>query len=191
MTALKHKNFLAALLLTVLMPILAPTLATAQAMLTVNPAIELKVTIPPVLLVSVEDYSAHSLSIAGILGSAILNAVRGSGQKLFELREGSLGDLGSLNLFSNVPDKYRLSIISGNGGLLVPTSGDRAAGIPYRLKIGDEWADREGGTFVFICSGKSPKGGKALSLGLQVDEIPPDKEPGLYFDYLIFTISLE
>jgi hypothetical protein len=174
-----------------LFAVLAVAASGAQALSCSGSAVEMSAFVPPVLLVSVDEFQDNSLVLVGFVGSTHGKFRQASGRRFFELEDDRPCDLGSFRLFSNIPEKYKITILSQNGALLLPSSGDRDDGIPYRLKVGETWIAGEDGVFVYIGSGKSVRGGSPISLELQASQPPAKRRSDLYFDSLTFAVSVE
>lgn len=173
---------------------IAASTAGAQVTLSVPPVVELKAAVPAILLLSVGNSIDNSLSLVGVLGGwGTPDRGQAPGTRRFRIQPGEICDLGSLNLFSNVPDWYKIVVYSRNEGLLLPEDMPEGPkqGISYRLRLGDLWCVGINGIFEYGGHGKTPKGGVTMDLALMVDEIPHKKEPGQYSDSLLFTIVVE
>jgi hypothetical protein len=169
----------------------APAISVAQALYLSVPTVEMSALVPPILLVSIDDSLGHSMVIVGLANSGSGGDVRTSERRLFELRDDGPCDLGTFKLFSNIPDRYKISILSQNGALLIPSWGGKDDGIPYRLKVGGAWAAWKDGTFVYIGTGKTPRGGLPLRLELLAQAASSGEWHGQYSDSLVFAVSVE
>jgi hypothetical protein len=174
-----------------LLAVLAPVASGAQALSFSGPAVEMSALVPPILLVSIDEHLDTSMVIVGLVDPSSRDFVQSSDRRFFELRSDRTCVLGSFNLFSNIPEKYKVTIVSQNGALLLPSSGDKDDGIPYRLRVGGNCVAYADGAFVYIGSGKSPRGGSPLSLELQAGPLPRERRSDRYFDALTFAVSVE
>jgi len=174
-----------------LLAVLVPVASGAQTLSFSGPIVEMSASVPPILLVSVDEHLGTSMVIAGLVDPSSRDFVQSPDRRFFELRSDRPCDLGSFNLFSNIPGKYKVTIMSQNGALLLPSSGDKDDGIPYRLRVGGNWIACADGAFVYIGSGKSPWRGPPLGLELQAGPLPKERRSDLYFDTLTFAVSVE
>ena len=107
----------------------------------------------------------------------------------FSINPAKTINLGTALLISNVTGPYAISVCSAHNGTLVSLWPEISATIPYRLSLGEQSAQSQGGVFTFTGSGKSKKGGTRLTLSLVFDELKPPLPHGVYIDELSFTVA--
>ncbi|MCX7028118.1 MAG: hypothetical protein NT061_11720 [Spirochaetes bacterium] len=73
----------------------------AQAQNHSGPVVELDATVPPVLLVSIDESSGSSLALIGVLDLAARKVVQGAGQRYFDLGVDRPCDRGSFTISQN------------------------------------------------------------------------------------------
>ena len=107
----------------------------------------------------------------------------------FEIKSGTVVELGNANIFSNVGNSYSVEVFSSNGGLLRDPSFATNLSVPYLLYFGDTVTAARGGSFTFVRSGKSTKTGSSLRVALLIGAVPMAAPSGTYTDQLMFSIA--
>jgi len=150
-------------------------------------------SVPAVLQLSL-DFSANSnIQLIGYIPGNTAPAAkvaygRSEGSR-FEIKAGTMVNLGNASIFSNISSSYSVDVFSSNSGLLRDPSFATTASIPYQLLLGDTAATARGGSFTFARSGKSAKSASALMVALVIGDVPASAPAGTYTDQLLFSIT--
>ncbi|HEY9054648.1 MAG TPA: hypothetical protein VIO60_07500 [Rectinemataceae bacterium] len=173
----------------------------------------LSVSIPTILLVSIDIENNRTLNLEGVFGEKA-SAASSPGLRRFLLEPGRAIGLGEFRVFSNRPGAYRISIRSLNQAMLVPiresaedaessVGGVSVAepgsawpkGIPYSLILDGTPVRADADRFFLLAKGKTSTTGASLRLGIQIDDLPGFKAPRskgkVYADTLFFDIQAE
>ena len=155
--------------------------------------VQIVAVVPQVLRLALDFSADATAQLTGYIpGNAVpksnVSYARSTGPR-FEIRPGSVVELGNANIFSNVDSSYSVEVFSSNGGSLRDPSFATNLSIPYLLYFGDTATAARGGSFSFARSGKSTKTGPSLRVALMIGSVPTAAPSGTYTDQLMFSIA--
>lgn len=164
--------------------LLAASMAFAQSEATSKSvSIRIVAIVPPILNLSLDFATGSTVSLAGYLpGSEALRSDNG-----FQIKSGSVVELGNARIVSNLLKSYSVSVFSSNGGSMISQIDN--VSIPYTLRFGDSEVVAVGGEFSFVQSGKTSKSGSPMPVALAFANVPSSLPNGVYTDNLMFSIS--
>ncbi len=155
--------------------------------------VQIVAVVPQVLRLAL-DFSADATAqltgyIPGIAApKSTVSYTRPTGPR-FEIKAGTVVELGNANIFSNIGSSYSVEVFSSNGGLLRDPSFATNLSVPYLLYLGDAATAARGGSFTFVRSGKSTNAGSSLRVALLIGDVPIAAPSGAYTDQLMFSIA--
>lgn len=153
--------------------------------------LQIVAVVPPVLKLSLDFSQGSTTNLVGVIpsGDASASQLPANEGSSFVIRAGARINVGNARLFSNIKSSYTISVVSANGGELRDPAGNPGSGIGYELSLGDMPARASGNTFSFLASGKSVRGGTAMSVALNIPQVPAGASSGVYSDQITFSIA--
>lgn len=153
--------------------------------------IVVNINIPPILKLSIDNTITNSITIAARYASPDIFLSPAPGLFVFDVSQGSEYQIGTIRIFSNMPESYALKIESINNGQMAAMDGRNTAAISYGIRVGAVPLGSYSGEFVLPLSGKTDQEGDEFVFLLDFGPLPENLPSGVYYDKLILSLSKE